>query len=47
MVQHPIRFDTLCVHSDPPDAVALAQSVRLALAEAGVAVAPMNPESRR
>ena len=47
MVQHPIRFDTLCVHSDTPDSVALAQSVRLALAEAGVAVAPMNPESRR
>ena len=39
----PLRFDTLCVHSDTPDAVELARSVRLALAGAGVTVAPMSP----
>ena len=39
----PLRFDTLCVHSDTPDAVELARSVRQALAEAGVTVAPMSP----
>ena len=39
----PLRFATLCVHSDTPDAVELARSVRLALAGAGVTVAPMSP----
>ena len=39
----PLGFDTVCVHSDTPGAVELAQSIRLALAEAGVTVAPMSP----
>ncbi len=43
----PLRFDTLCVHSDTPDAVELTRGVRLALAEAGVAVAPMSARFRR
>ncbi|MDO8793671.1 MAG: 5-oxoprolinase subunit PxpA [Vicinamibacterales bacterium] len=38
----PLRFDTLCAHSDTPDAVELARSIRLALVEAGVMVAPMK-----
>ena len=39
----PLCFDTVCVHSDTPDAVELARSIRLALGEAGVTVAPMSP----
>ncbi len=41
-VMVPLRFDTLCVHSDTPDAVELARSIRLAFVEAGVVVAPMR-----
>jgi 5-oxoprolinase (ATP-hydrolysing) subunit A len=34
----PVRADTLCIHGDQPGAVAFAQRLRAALAEAGVAV---------
>lgn len=43
----PIGFDTVCVHSDTPDAVELARAIRLALAEAGVTVESMRPGSLR
>jgi UPF0271 protein len=32
-------FDTLCVHGDSPGAVEMARAVRVALDEAGIAVA--------
>ena len=35
----PVRADTLCIHGDKPDALALARCLRDALAEAGVQVA--------
>lgn len=35
----PVRADTLCIHGDKPDALALARSLREALADAGVQVA--------
>lgn len=39
-----LRVDTLCVHGDSPNAVAMAQAVRAALAEGGiVVVGPMTP----
>ena len=34
-----IRADTICIHGDGPDAVAIARAVRARLAEAGIAVA--------
>jgi UPF0271 protein len=37
--QVPVRADSLCVHGDSPNAVAMARAVRDALAEAGVEVA--------
>ncbi len=37
----PIQADSFCVHGDSPGAVALAASVRKALEEAGVRVAPL------
>ena len=40
-------FDTVCVHSDTPDAVELAQAIRLALAGAGVTVGSMSAASLR
>lgn len=37
----PRRIDTLCVHGDEPNAVALARAVRTALEEAGVQIVPL------
>ncbi|NIZ91697.1 LamB/YcsF family protein [Kineococcus rubinsiae] len=38
-----VRADSLCVHSDSPGAVAMAQAVRTALEGAGIAVRPFLP----
>jgi len=38
----PTRIDTICVHSDTPDAVAIANSLRLKLVSNGIAIAPFN-----
>ena len=38
----PVKIDTICVHGDNPAAVAMAGRLRTALAEAGVAVKPLN-----
>jgi UPF0271 protein len=35
----PVRADTICIHGDSPDAVAIAEAVVAALAEAGIRVA--------
>jgi len=37
-----VKGDTICVHSDTPEAVTLAQRLRQALESAGVAVVPMG-----
>lgn len=37
----PVRADTVCVHGDTPDAVAMARAVKARLAGAGFAVRPM------
>jgi UPF0271 protein len=45
----PVKADTLCLHGDTPDAVALASALRGALERAGVALVPMGrrpPEER-
>ena len=42
-----VEFDTICVHGDNPNAVAMARAVRSALVDAGVEVAPMVRESGR
>lgn len=36
-----VRADTICVHGDSPDAVAVAQAVRAALETAGIRIAPV------
>jgi 5-oxoprolinase (ATP-hydrolysing) subunit A len=36
----PIKFDTICVHSDSPAAIAMARAVRVKLETAGVTLAP-------
>jgi len=38
----PVRADTLCIHGDKPDALALARCLRDALAKAGVSVAAVG-----
>ncbi|MBM3567682.1 MAG: LamB/YcsF family protein [Alphaproteobacteria bacterium] len=38
----PMAIDTICVHSDTPDAVAMARAVRQALEAAGIAIRPMH-----
>lgn len=38
----PVRADTLCIHGDKPDALALARCLRNALAKAGVSVAAVG-----
>lgn len=38
----PVRADTLCIHGDKPDALALARRLREALATAGVEVAALG-----
>jgi UPF0271 protein len=40
-VEVPLEADTLCLHSDTPDAVRLAQHVRRSLVQAGVDVKPL------
>ena len=37
-----LRADSICVHGDTPDAVAVAEAVRAALVEAGITVAPVR-----
>lgn len=37
----PARIDTICLHGDTPEAVAMARAVRAALEGAGVTVAPL------
>ena len=37
-----LQVDTICVHSDTPDAAGLAAAVRLGLEQAGVTVAPLG-----
>ena len=39
-----VRADTICIHGDGPDAVAVARAVRSALAEAGIRVAPLGDD---
>lgn len=43
----PIGFETLCLHSDTPDAETGAREIRRALDVAGVTVAPMSAVLRR
>ncbi len=40
---HAVRADSVCVHGDTPDAVAIARAVRDALTAAGVELAPFAP----
>lgn len=37
----PMRIDSICVHGDTPDAVAIAQAVRTALTDAGISLRPL------
>lgn len=37
-----VSFDTLCVHGDTPDALALAESIRQVLEQQGVAIRPFT-----
>jgi UPF0271 protein len=37
----PVQAETLCVHGDTPTALTIAQAIRQALDEAGVAVVPL------
>jgi UPF0271 protein len=39
----PVEVDSICVHGDNPNAVAMARSVRSRLKDAGVALAPFAP----
>jgi UPF0271 protein len=41
----PVRADTICVHGDSPDAVAIARAVVAALAEAGVRIAARRDDA--
>jgi 5-oxoprolinase (ATP-hydrolysing) subunit A len=41
-----VEADTLCLHGDTPDAVALASALRAALERAGVELAPLGAGSR-
>jgi UPF0271 protein len=40
-----MKVDTVCIHGDTPGAVDIGRAIRLALEDAGIAVAPFN--SRR
>lgn len=42
-IDHAIHADSLCVHGDNPDAVALLRAARSRLENAGVAIAPFHP----
>ena len=42
----PCRIDSVCVHGDSPDAVALARALRHHLAGEGVTLAPLSPAPR-
>ena len=37
-----MRMDTVCIHGDTPDAVGIARTVRQALKDNGIAVAPFR-----
>ncbi|MGN6408846.1 MAG: LamB/YcsF family protein [Curtobacterium sp.] len=39
----PVRADSVCVHGDSPDAVAMARAIRALLDRNGVAIAPFTP----
>jgi UPF0271 protein len=39
----PVRADSVCVHGDSPDAVAMAQAIRALLTEQGVTIAAFAP----
>jgi len=41
------RVESICVHGDTPGAVALATSVRRALSDAGISLAPFSPLAAR
>ena len=41
------RVDSICVHGDNPNAVAIARTVRQALTDAGVKLKAFTPENRR
>jgi UPF0271 protein len=43
-VDVPVRAHTLCIHGDQPGAVAFAQRIRAALADAGAQVRPAAGE---
>ena len=38
----PVRIDTICVHGDNPEAVAMARGLRKAITSAGVRVVPFH-----
>jgi UPF0271 protein len=38
----PVRIESICVHSDTPDAVAMARTLRAALEQAGARLAPFS-----
>ena len=38
-----MQVDSVCVHGDSPDAVAMAQAIRALLTEHGVRIAPFAP----
>ena len=38
----PLVTETICLHSDTPGAVAIAEAIRAALAAAGIVVEPMR-----
>jgi len=40
-----VRADTLCIHGDQPGAVVFAKAIRAALAEAGIEVRPVSPQT--
>jgi 5-oxoprolinase (ATP-hydrolysing) subunit A len=39
----PVRADSVCVHGDSPDAVAMARAIRALLTEQGITIAPFTP----
>lgn len=41
-----VRAESICVHGDSPDAVSIARTVRVRLADAGVPLRPFAPETR-
>jgi UPF0271 protein len=41
----PVQVDSVCVHGDSPDAVAMARSIRAVLTSQGVSIAPFAPSA--